>query len=95
LPVGGAPDLAVEILSPGNTFAEMHDKEMHDKLVEYFANGTGLAWLLHPQERYIWVYRSAVEPDRLLKSEDTLTGEEVVPGFVLALTELFQPLAFS
>ncbi len=92
LPVGfleGAPDLAVEILSPGNTVAEMHDK-----LVEYFENGTRLAWLLHPQERYILVYRSAAEPDRLLKSKEILTGEEVVPGFALALTELFQPLAF-
>lgn len=85
----GAPDLVVEVLSPGNTV-----EEMHDKLVEYFDNGTRLAWMIHPSEHYVLVYRSAQEPDRLLKSVDILEGEEVIPGFSLPVADLFQKLSF-
>jgi Uma2 family endonuclease len=85
----GAPDLAVEVLSPGNTV-----EEIHDKLVEYFENGTRLAWIIHPSEHYVLVYRSAQEPDRLLKSVDSLDGEEVIPGFTLPVADLFQQLSF-
>jgi Uma2 family endonuclease len=92
LPTGfldGAPDLAIEVLSPGNTV-----EEIHDKLVEYFENGTRLVWIIHPSEHYILVYRSAQEPDRLLKSVDSLDGEDLVPGFTLPVAELFQKLSF-
>ncbi len=92
LPTGfleGAPDLAVEVLSPGNTV-----EEIHDKLVEYFENGTRLFWVIHPNENYMLAYRSAQEPDRLLKSVDSLDGEEVVPGFSLPVADPFQKLSF-
>ena len=92
LPTGfleGAPDLAVEVLSPGNTF-----EEIHDKLVEYFENGTRLAWIIHPSEHFVLVYRSNKEPDHLLKSVDSLNGEEVIPGFTLQVADLFQNLSF-
>ncbi|MFN4195611.1 MAG: Uma2 family endonuclease [Thermosynechococcus sp.] len=92
LPTGfleGAPDLAAEVLSPANTL-----EEIHDKLVEYFENGTRLAWIIHPSEHYVLVYRSAQEPDRLLKSVDSFDGEEVVPGFTLPVADLFQKLLF-
>jgi len=85
----GAPDLAVEILSPSNTV-----EEIHNKLVEYFDNGSRLVWVINPKEKYVLVYRSSQEPDRLLKSIDSLDGEEIVPGFSLAIAELFQKLAF-
>jgi Uma2 family endonuclease len=85
----GAPDLAVEILSPSNTVAEIHDK-----LVEYFENGARLVWVINPKEKYVLVYRSSQEPDRLLKSVDSLDGEEIVSGFTLPVAELFQKLAF-
>lgn len=85
----GAPDLVVEVLSPGNTV-----EEMHSQLVEYFQNGTRLAWIIHPSEHYVLVYRSAQEPDRLLKSVDALDGEEVIPGFTLPVADLFQKLSF-
>ncbi|XZO00774.1 MAG: Uma2 family endonuclease [Microcoleus sp.] len=85
----GAPDLAVEILSPSNTVAEIHNK-----LVEYFENGARLVWVINPKEKYVLVYRSSQEPDRLLKSVDSLDGEEIVSGFTLPVAELFQKLAF-
>ena len=87
--LAGAPDLAVEVLSPGNTV-----EEIHEKLVEYFENGTRLAWVIHPSEHFALVYRCAQEPDRLLKSVDCLDGEDVIPGFTLPVADLFQKLSF-
>jgi len=84
----GSPDLAVEILSPSNTV-----EEIHDKIVEFFENGTRLVWVIHPDERYVLVYHSP-SPDRLLRLTDSLDGEDVVPGFVLAVAELFAELEF-
>ena len=75
----GAPDLAVEVLSPGNTV-----EEMDDKIKEYFENGARLVWVVSPTQHYILVYRSAQEPDRLLKTNDSLDGEDVIPGFTLS-----------
>jgi Uma2 family endonuclease len=92
LPIGfleDAPDLCVEILSPSNTIAEIEDK-----VTEYFDNGARLVWVISPKQKYVLVYRSAQEPDRLLKSIDLLDGEDVVPGFVLSVAELFQKLSF-
>ncbi len=85
----GAPDLAVEVLSPSNTV-----EEIDGKIVEYFENGARLVWVVNPGQHYILVYRSAQEPDRLLKSVDSLDGEEVVPGFSFPVANLFQPLSF-
>lgn len=84
----GSPDLAVEILFPSNTVEEIHDKS-----VEYFQNGTRLVWVIHPDEQYVLVYHSP-SPDRLLRLENSLDGEEVVPGFSLAVAELFEKLDF-
>ena len=85
----GAPDLAVEVLSPGNTV-----EEIDDKLTEYFENGSRLVWVINPTQHYVLVYRSAQEPDRLLKGKDSLDGEEVIPSFTLAIADLFQKLDF-
>ncbi len=85
----GAPDLAVEVLSPGNTV-----EEIDAKITEYFENGTRLVWVISPTQHYILIYRSAQEPDRLLKSVDNLDGEEVIPGFSLTVSDLFQKLSF-
>ncbi|NEQ99411.1 MAG: Uma2 family endonuclease [Cyanothece sp. SIO2G6] len=92
LPTGfleGAPDLAVEILSPGNTV-----EEIEEKITEYFDNDARLVWVISPTQHYILVYRCAQEPDRLLKSVDSLDGEEVIPGFTLPVADLFQKLSF-
>jgi len=79
----------LEILSPSNTV-----EEIHNKLVEYFENGARLVWVINPKEKYVLVYRSSQEPDRLLKSVDSLDGEEIVSGFTLPVADLFQKLAF-
>ncbi|MDX1976708.1 MAG: Uma2 family endonuclease [Pseudanabaenaceae cyanobacterium bins.68] len=85
----GAPDLAIDVLSPNNTIAEIDQK-----IVEYFENGSRLVWVINLKLRYVLVYRSSQEPDRLLKQSDTLDGEDVVAGFTMPLSELFQQLSF-
>jgi Uma2 family endonuclease len=84
----GAPDLAVEIISPNNTFSEIHNK-----LVEYFDNGTRLVWVILPDEECVLVYHQP-KPSKLLQVEDSLDGEAVITGFQLPLMELFQELSF-
>ncbi|WP_017325370.1 Uma2 family endonuclease [Synechococcus sp. PCC 7336] len=84
----GTPDLAVEILSPNNTI-----EEVHRKIVEFFENGTRLVWVIHPDEKFVLVYHSP-QPDRLLLVGDSLDGEDIVPGFSLALADLFIELDF-
>lgn len=84
----GAPDLAVEVISPNNTF-----EEMHDKLVEYFDNGCRLVWLINPDEQSILIYRQP-QPDKLLKTIDSLDGEDGIPGFTLPVVDLFMALDF-
>jgi len=84
----GSPDLAVEILSPNNTV-----EEVHNKIVEYFENETRLIWVVHPDEQFVLVYHT-VRPDRLLQLQDSLDGEDIVPGFSLPMQDLFADWEF-
>ncbi len=79
----GSPDLAVEVISPNNTF-----EELHQKIVEYFENGCRLVWAINPDEKSILVYHKP-EPDKLLQITDNLDGEDILPGFTLAVADLF------
>lgn len=77
------PDIAVEVLSKGNTRAEMARKRR-----EYFAAGTRLVWEVNPRRHTVTVYTSPTTSTRLTEA-DTLTGGDVLPGFALPLAELF------
>jgi Uma2 family endonuclease len=77
-------DLAVEVVSKGNTKAEMGRK-----LREYFEAGTRLVWFLHPKNRTARVYTSPRRFTRLTEDQ-TLDGGDVLPGFTLSLRELFE-----
>jgi Uma2 family endonuclease len=79
-----APDLVVEVLSKGNTRAEMSRK-----LWEYFAAGVRLVWLVDPRKRTVRVHTS-VEQSVVLKEGQSLDGGDVLPGFTLSLKELFE-----
>ena len=87
IPVGSfleqAPDLAVEIISPGNT-----QQEMDSKLDEYFAAGTRLVWYVYPQTREVHAFTSP-EDCTVMGEKQTLRGEPVLPRFELAVRELF------
>jgi Uma2 family endonuclease len=84
-----APDLAVEVLSPGNTPAEMARKRQ-----EYFAAGVRLVWIVDPVARTVTAY-TVPEQFTVFSEEQTLAGEPVLPGFTLPLQQLFAALDSS
>lgn len=80
--VEGAPDLAVEIRSPGDRAGEIAEK-----VAEYFRSGAGLVWGVDPRRRVVLVHT----PDghtRLLRDGDTIDGGDVLPGFTAPVSEL-------
>ncbi len=77
------PDLAVEVLSKSNTPAEMKRKRG-----EYFDAGVQLVWLIDPKTRTANVY-TAPENPTFIDRDGVLDGGDVLPGFMLALAELF------
>ena len=79
----GAPDLAVEILSPGNTVAEMRGK-----MADYFGAGCRVVWIVDPASKTVTVHRPDADPV-LLTEADTLTEQGVLPGFALAVRAIF------
>ena len=81
-----APDIAVEVLNDANT-----DKEMSEKLHDYFTAGTRLVWYVDPQNRQVQVFTSP-EASRIVTQDQMLGGGEVLPGFELSLKELFAEL---
>lgn len=80
------PNLAVEIISRGNT-----PREMKAKRKDYFEAGVELVWEIDPKRRRAKVYRSLTDV-RTLTEDDRLEGEHVLPGFILPLAELFGEL---
>lgn len=83
------PDLVVEVLSEGNTRAEIDQKRR-----EFFAAGTRLIWVIDPKARTAEVYDDPSRPDQmtLVREADALDGGAVLPGFRLPLADLFGDL---
>jgi len=80
----GAPDLAVEVLSPDDSLKEAEEKAAH-----WLAAGAGAVWVVNPKRRDVSVYRpAAAEPVRLSEA-DELEGQDVVPGFRCKVAEIF------
>lgn len=79
----GAPDLAVEVVSPGDTVHEV-DK----KVAEWLAAGTSAVWVVNPKRRTVTIHR----PSRdivVLSEADELDGQDVVPGFRCRIIDIF------
>ncbi len=85
--IPGAPDIAVEVVSPSNTLAEMERK-----VREYIEAGSLRVWLVYPAttatQGRVTVYRSD-GATLTYTGDDTITDEELLPGFSLPLTEIF------
>jgi Uma2 family endonuclease len=79
-----APELVVEILSPGDSLMEMMQK-----LREYFAVGVKLVWVLDPGAQTVYTYRSVTDV-RELREPDRLTGDDVLPGIDVPVVTLFE-----
>ncbi|MFI5454919.1 MAG: Uma2 family endonuclease [Isosphaerales bacterium] len=78
------PELAVEIVSPTNTA-----DEVAEKLEEYFKVGIRRVWVVYPRQLKVYAYTSPTEV-RVLALGDELDGGDVLPGFRLALHDLFE-----
>ena len=78
-----APDLAIEVLSPGNT-----RREMEEKVAMYFAAGSRAVWVFNPKKRTAAAYTSPSEV-RVFSESERFDGGEVLPGFTLDLAKLF------
>jgi len=79
----GAPDLAIEVISPDDSYAEVEEK-----VCDWLEAGTRMAIVLNPRQRTAKVYRSLTEVS-VLTERDTLDGGDVVPGWKMALAQLF------
>jgi Uma2 family endonuclease len=79
----GAPDLAVEVISPGDTYAEVEEK-----VFDWLAAGTRMVILVKPRQRAVTVYRSSSDIV-MLTEHDVLEGGDVVPGWRIQVRELF------
>jgi Uma2 family endonuclease len=81
-----APDLAIEVLSRGNT-----KKEMQLKRQDYFQSGVREVWEIQPKTQTAVVYTSE-EKHRRIGKDGTLDGGDILPGFKLPLAKLFARL---
>jgi Uma2 family endonuclease len=79
----GAPDLAVEVVSPTDI-----DEDVEEKVLEYLQAGTKLVWIIRPRTRTITAYRSLTNI-RVLTQRDTLDGDDVLPGFRVPVQDIF------
>ena len=79
----GAPDLAVEVVSPNDTY-----HEVETKIARYLDAGTRLTWVVRPKQKRVEVHR-ADGTSVLLSANETLDGESVVPGFELPIGRIF------
>ena len=78
-----APDIAVEVASPSNS-----SEELMEKVSLYLQNGSRLVWIIYPKTKIITVFRLN-NVISLLRENDTLDGEDVLPNFQLPLEKLF------
>ncbi len=85
----GAPDLAVEVISPGDSYDEVTDK-VHD----WLGAGTRMVIIVDPRKQLVTVYRSLTDNTVLTKDHE-LTGGDVVPGWAMPVNALFAPPAAS
>jgi len=79
----GAPDLAVEVLSPDDRVSRVEEK-----VAEWLEAGTLLVWTISPKLRAITVYRSRTDI-KVLTENEMLDGVDVIPGFQYPIARLF------
>lgn len=78
-----APDLAVEVISPGDAYAEVEEK-----VFDWLDSGTKMVVVVNPRKRSATVYRSRTDIT-VLAETDVLESGDIVPGFRLAIREIF------
>jgi Uma2 family endonuclease len=79
----GAPDLALEVISPNDLYTEVDEK-----VAEWLEHGTRLVLVANPRRRTVAEHRPG-QPVRVLGAGDALVCEDIVPGWRLPVRELF------
>ncbi len=79
------PDFVIELRSPSDSLSKIEAK-----MREYIENGAQLGWLLDPVERKVHVYKPG-ESVEVLENPERVSGEPVLPGFVLELKPVWEP----
>jgi Uma2 family endonuclease len=80
------PDFVVELRSESDSL-----ETLQAKMQEYLDNGARLGWLIDPKTQQVEIYRPG-QPVEILDNPQTLSGEDVLPGFVLDLQPIFRSL---
>lgn len=78
------PNFVVELRSKTDSLPILQEK-----MREYIENGARLGWLIDPQNLQVEIYRSINKTVEILEKPDTLSGEDVLPDFVLSLTRIW------
>ena len=77
------PDLVVEVISPTDKYTDVNTK-----VDTYLSDGVKLIWIVDPQRKTIAVYEGN-DTAKILRVDDTLTGENVLPDFELSVKDIF------
>jgi Uma2 family endonuclease len=81
----GAPDLAVEVLSPSDT-----TEEVDEKVLDWLGGGCQAVWVVDPGLRTVTIYHSPTDI-RVCPSDGELADDKIVPGFRCKVSDLFAP----
>jgi Uma2 family endonuclease len=80
----GAPDLAVEVMSPSNSRTELNQR-----LRDFFSSGTQIAWVINPEAQSVEICY-ALDRRKLVGPGAELDGEQLLPGFRYPIGDLFK-----
>jgi len=80
----GAPDVAVEVIFPNDLYTEIEEK-----VIDWLDAGTQMVVIVNPRKRFVTVYRSRTNIT-LLTENDDLDGADVVPGWHIAVQDVFR-----
>ena len=78
-----APDFTIELKSPSDKLTNIQKK-----MEEYIDNGVKLGWLINPEKKEVEIYRQGQKKE-VLDYPNTISGEDILPDFILDLTEIF------
>jgi Uma2 family endonuclease len=80
-----APDLVIEVISPTD-----RGENIEQKLRDYFEAGVRRVWVIYPKARTAHIYRPGGLA-RVLREDEEIDGEDVIPGFRVRLADILQP----
>ena len=82
-----APDFVIELVSPSDLKNQRYE-DLQEKMQEYLDNGVQLGWLIEPETKTVEIYRVGRSVE-ILNNSESLSGEDVLPGMVLDLSNIF------